>query len=189
VLASDMAMTGGSIMFVWVWIYVHTSSSMMASTGMLQIVLSLPLSFFVYRYLFGITFFSELHNLVIFLVLGIGADDVFVLFDAWKQSEWDVDVSGLSDPIQIQKKRMTYALERTVYAVFNTSFTTAFAFASVALSDLMPISTFGIYAALCIIANYILAVTFTPCTILVYHRFFEHKGCCGCKPLDRGKPF
>ena len=31
--------------------------------------------------------FSGLHVLVLFVILGVGADDIFVLVDAWKQVE------------------------------------------------------------------------------------------------------
>ena len=37
--------------------------------------------------IFGITYFTQLHGCAIFLALGIGADDVFVFTDAWKQNK------------------------------------------------------------------------------------------------------
>lgn len=43
--------------------------------------------------------------------------------------------------------------------MFITTATTAFAFLSTALADQMPISTFGIWAALLIILNYIYVIT------------------------------
>ena len=45
---------------------------------MLQILLSIPFSFAFYKFVLGIPFFSQMHILTIFLVLGVGADDVFV---------------------------------------------------------------------------------------------------------------
>ena len=42
--------------------------------------------------------------------------------------------------------------------VFNTSFTTTVAFLATATSPAMPISTFGIYAALTIVSNYIFVI-------------------------------
>jgi hypothetical protein len=42
---------------------------------MLQIVASLPLGAAIYKGVFQIPFFDTLHTLVIFLVLGVGADD------------------------------------------------------------------------------------------------------------------
>ena len=36
--------------------------------------------------IFQVEYFVQIHILAVFLVLGVGADDVFVLVDAWKQS-------------------------------------------------------------------------------------------------------
>ena len=42
---------------------------------------------------------------------------------------------------------MTFTYRRTASAVFNTSFTTATAFFGTAVSPVMPINAFGIFAA------------------------------------------
>jgi hypothetical protein len=54
--------------------------------GMLMIMSSFPITNVIYRYIGQVTYFSNLHNLVTFIVLGIAADDIFVIIDAWKQS-------------------------------------------------------------------------------------------------------
>lgn len=41
----------------------------------------------VYKLVFQIEYFDFIHILAVFLILGIGADDVFVVFDAWNQSK------------------------------------------------------------------------------------------------------
>jgi predicted RND superfamily exporter protein len=48
--------------------------------------MSVPISLVVYKLVFGITYFSLLHILVILIILGIGADDIFVFHDAWEAS-------------------------------------------------------------------------------------------------------
>jgi len=79
--------TTASILFVLVYIIYHTGSSFLGCLGMAQIVLTLPSALFFYRIVFRIPFFNQLHILAIYLVLGIGADDIFVFVDAWKQSK------------------------------------------------------------------------------------------------------
>ena len=101
-------------------------------------------------------------------MLGVGADDVFVLVDGWKQTEELVEKNPSESEEMYLARRMTIAYSRTAQAVFNTSFTTAMAFVATAISPIMPISTFGIYAALCIVINYIMVITFTPCAVLVW---------------------
>jgi hypothetical protein len=67
-------------------ITVRTQSLFLGGLGMMQIILTLPVALFVYRGVFRIAFFNQLHILAIYLVLGIGADDIFVFVDAWRQS-------------------------------------------------------------------------------------------------------
>ena len=57
----------------------------MGSLAMLQIILSLPVSYFFYTFVFAIPVFMQMNILATFIVLGVGADDLFVLHDAWVQ--------------------------------------------------------------------------------------------------------
>ncbi len=143
---------------------VHTWSVFIGGMGMLQILLSLPVTYTVYS-LF-VPYFSQMHILATFLVLGVGADDVFVLTDGWKQSVRDViPVPGETRRERLQR-RMAYAYGRTASAVFNTSFTTAMAFVSTAISPIMTISAFGAFAAIAILVNYVMVITWLPAIIL-----------------------
>ena len=63
-------------------------------------------------------------------------------------------------------RRMAYAYGRTASAVFNTSFTTAMAFVSTAISPIMTISAFGAFAAIAILVNYVMVITWLPAIIL-----------------------
>ena len=88
VVNGDMIMTLCAIVFVFIWIWVHTGSFFLSNMSMLQIILSMPLAFLIYRFIFGINYFTQLHGCAIFLALGIGADDIFVFTDGWKQSKY-----------------------------------------------------------------------------------------------------
>ena len=134
----DLPMTFLAVMFVFCYITIHTRSLFLSSMAMIQILFSLPVSYTVYRYVWGIPFFSQLHILAIFLVLGVGADDVFVISDAWKETLFSVDPSDATKGTPLDRTDSAVAKEyhrqrlrpygRTVVAVFNTSFTTAMAF-------------------------------------------------------------
>jgi len=181
---TDMFFSMFSMIFVYFWISMHTGSFFLGSIGMLQIVSSLPIGNFFYKVVGQIQYFDTLHTLVIFLVLGVGADDVFVLVDAWYQTaETMPRLKGESHEDHCYR-RMHVAYGRTVQAVFNTSFTTAMAFVATAISPIMPISTFGMYAAICIVINYIMTITITPGAIIVYECHVKHwpwYSCCfGC---------
>jgi len=112
-----------------------------------------------------------MHVLTFFLVLGIGADDIFVFVDGWKQT-----VGHGKD--LTEQARLYWTYFRTAHAVFNTSFTTVMAFIATGISPIMPISTFGYYAAICIVMNYVFVLVYTPPIVIIWSRYFEGKPCC-----------
>ena len=68
-------------------------------------------------------------------------------------------VDGVADQDATDIMRLKYALVRTTYAVFNTSFTTSMAFFATAISPIMPISTFGVFSAV-VLTHYIIRALF-----------------------------
>lgn len=167
-LPGDFTMIFGSMFSVGVWMGVYTRSFFLTLTNMSYILLSVPTALFFYKMVFQILFFDFIHILVVFIILGIGADGVFVMIDAWKQSRL-----LFTDEFE----RLTYAYNRAVATVFNTSFTTVIAFSSTALTPLIPISTFGVFAALCIAVNFVFICTIVPSTILVWESYVKYNVC------------
>ncbi|KAH8085090.1 hypothetical protein JL720_7811 [Aureococcus anophagefferens] len=139
-----------SVIFVWIWIRVHVGSTVVATISMAQIVFSMPLSLFVYRVFLQITYFSPMQILAIFVILGIGADGVFVYSGAWHQSRGCPPRDGEGEG-DVLRRRVAFAYARALQAIFNTSFTTA-----------APLHTFGVFAAIAILMNYGLVMTVTP---------------------------
>lgn len=167
---SDLMWTILAIAFVYGYITFHTGSFFLALVGILQILLSLPISFFFYFYVFQITFYSQLHILAIFLVLGVGADNVFVLVDSWKLYQ------NYPEYNEVTFTNLLPGYKRAFGAIFNTSLTTAMAFISTSVSPIMPISTFGIYAAMAIVVNYLYVVFFLPSAVMLQYYYFS-KSC------------
>jgi len=76
----------GSVFLVFLVVAIHTNSIFLAVVTLLQILLSFPLTFIVYRFIFQVKHFGVLNVTTLFLLLGIGADDVFVFTDTWHQA-------------------------------------------------------------------------------------------------------
>lgn len=153
-----------SFISVGIYIAIHTKSAFIAVIGMLEISFTIWLAYFFYRVVFQITYFTGIHFLAAFLLLGIGADDVFVFVDAFKQSE---HMGSISDSFL---KRLEYTSLRASKAVLITSLTTTVAFLATTSSRVMPISTFGIYASLCIFLLYWVNVIIMPPTLIIWDR-------------------
>jgi len=328
----DMFWSVLSVIFVGFWLSVHTGSVFIAAASMFNIIMSLAVSIFIYRIIFGIDHFTAFHGSAIYLALGIGADDTFVLVDAWKQARraaekivWRRmknimlheqiqrnledhraghaqenkeilsttagDTSGQSGeesrklgessssakesssssptntpeskktaeanpngvpttpmpgavesapekeerapsaiavkPVNggvvaggvagvngkednallryfleqdrvsqsealalmgeeereiyekdVQYERLLRAYTRTYRTIFNTSFTTAIAFCATIASPLMPVASFGIFASLCILVNYVFTITIGPAILIIHERKFKQKKNC-----------
>ena len=77
---------------------------------------------------------------------------------------------------------MSYAWKRALRAIAVTSSTTAAAFLANVFSPMMPVQSFGIYAAIIIPANYLLIVLLFPPAVIIYEDHFEKFRWCGCCP-------
>ena len=83
IMLEDIAYAGFSIVFVAGFISFHTKSLFLGSVGMLLIIASFPLTGIIFGGIGQIEYFHVLQMMVIFIILGIAADDIFVVVDAW----------------------------------------------------------------------------------------------------------
>jgi hypothetical protein len=177
IIQSDIYFTIFSILFVLLWMTVHTRSVFIGLMGMFMIFTSIPFAIFIYKGFYRISFFSELHSLAIFIVLGVGADDVFVLSDSWKMTALTYPGSLRLPNGDLNRKlihrRLYDCYKHTLATVFNTSLTTAVAFLATGLSPLMPISSFGWFASTCIVVNFIFVITLMPSVVLMSELYFS----------------
>jgi len=173
----DFGLAVFSFIFVWLCMWMHLGSCFLASVGMYQILVSLPVAGIIYRQLARVDYFEFLHILVVYLVLGIGADDLFVLVDSWRHITADPAYSD--NP----RRALRATWSRANSAVFNTSFTTSVAFLSMSVSKVMPMRTCGWYAAICICMNYLFVILFSPATLLIFEKRFRGKRCCCPNPM------
>lgn len=189
-LPPDFSLAICSIIFVFFTIYLHLQSFFLACFGMWQIVVSLPIAALFYRKLFMVDYFEFLHILVVYLVLGVGADDIFVLLDTWRHIKAEHGIGwgtgGVDRDALHRALRTTWS--RASGAIFNTSFTTGVAFLSMSISKVMPMKTCGWFAAVAIVLNYIFTITFTPSLLMVYQLHFGGKRCCCPNPRAPAEP-
>lgn len=62
---------------------VHMKSFFLAFLSIINLFFAVPVTLMIYTYIFGVGYFSTIHVAVIIVVIGIGADDVFVFHDFW----------------------------------------------------------------------------------------------------------
>ncbi|XP_076442808.1 protein dispatched homolog 1-like [Babylonia areolata] len=179
----DMKLAIGSVIFIFGFILFHTRSLWITILGVFSVLCSFVETNLIYRVVIGYDYFGFFHVLVMFVILGIGADDLFVFWDAWKASELR------HFPTLAYRLDETY--RKSTLSIFVTSLTTMLAFLVSALSPLLATNSFGSFAAILVVIDYISVITFFPTIVVFYHLHFENKNllrCCkGLKWCSRKK--
>ena len=83
--------------------------------------------------------------------------------------------------------RLAYSFRRAARATFITSSTTSGAFLANAFNPIMPMASFGIYASILIIVNYMLIVLMFPPIIIWWEDNLTDKYC-PCQRVKNEKP-
>jgi len=176
IVIKDGSLAIYSLLFVFLWLGIMVGSWFLAFIGFLEIVLSLPLAWFMLDCVFQIRYFSFLNALCLFIVAAIGADDIFIFMDGYKQSAFQSP-----QVLESLESRMSWVYRRTGSAMAITSATTCSAFLCTLLTPLADVRAFGIFAALVILMDYILVMTLFCTAVVIYHNKFEKPACC-CAP-------
>ena len=129
----------------------HMKSIFLALISLSNIMMSIPITMVVYHYVMKITYFSNPHLSIIIVIIGIGADDIIVFHDIWE---------GVYNETKNQKTRLNYIYHRAQKQMLITSLTSTIAFLSCINSRVMPIQSFGIFAAMVVPLCYLITITF-----------------------------
>ena len=143
VIIADGSLIFGAIFFVYAYTWFHTRSGFLAGLGMLHVLMSFPVAYFILRFVIGVEKFGMLNTLSVFVLLGIGADDIFLMVDAFKQSK----AMGPSVSRSLHH-RLAFTWSRAAKAMLITSLTTSCAFFATAQSIIQPIRVFGVFTGL-----------------------------------------
>jgi hypothetical protein len=87
-LMRDVGFSAGSLAFLFVYTLTQIGSFLLTLAIVASILCTLPLALLVYVVGLGVRWIGVLHFLGIFVILGIGADDVFVVLEHWKVRAW-----------------------------------------------------------------------------------------------------
>jgi predicted RND superfamily exporter protein len=184
ILVGDALKAIASLLAVFFYLRYMIGSWFLSAVGMYEIFMSLPLAWFFYSFVFQIKYFSTLNILCLFLVLAIGADDIFVFMDAYKQS-----ASRGPEVNSSLETRMSWVFRRSGSAMFVTSLTTCSAFLATLSTPLASVKSFGVFAALVILFDFVLVMTLYCTAVVIYHDRFENKpSCCSCSFWKVDKP-
>ena len=161
----DLLLAGASFTFIFLFMLFQTQSLWITGWAVFSILTCFFGANLIYRVLLDCRYIGIFHVLSVFIILGIGADDVFVFIDTWKASE--------SHSFRNLASRMSFVYRRAASAMFTTSFTTIVAFITSVFSPLLGVSTFGIFSALLVFVNYCSVIIFFPTVIITYEFYWK----------------
>lgn len=161
----DLKLAGGSLIFIFLYVLFHTRTLWVTSLGVFSIVCSFVETNLIYRVILGFRYFGIFHAIALFIILGIGTDDFFVFWDCW------LEAGHYAFPSLAH--RLNEAYYKSAVSMLVTSFSTMIAFAANCTSPLLATYSFGIFAAILIVLDYLSAITFFVSTVVSYHVCFE----------------
>ncbi|CAG0884074.1 unnamed protein product, partial [Cyprideis torosa] len=124
--------------------------------------------------------FGPVHNVLPFLLLGIGIDDMYVIVEAWE----NLSPEEKSRELNSLPRSIGFSLKHAGVGITVTSLTDFAAFAVGATTSIPSLRSFCLYAAVGIIALYLLQATmFTACLSLDQRRLENRRS--GCIPCWR----
>ncbi|XP_075386657.1 protein dispatched homolog 1 isoform X2 [Tenrec ecaudatus] len=177
-LLMDTVYPAIAIVIVLFVMCVYTKSMFITLMTMFAIISSLIVSYFLYRVVFNFEFFPFMNLTALIILVGIGADDAFVLCDVWNCTKSDKPHADTAETVRI-------TLQHAALSMFVTSFTTAAAFYANYVSNITAIRCFGVYAGTAILVNYVLMVTWLPAVVVLHERYLLHMFSCSKKPQQQ----
>lgn len=79
----DMFTVAKVVVVIFFYMTWHLGSLFLAITSIINIVMSIPITLIIYNYVFHVSYFGSTHLSAFIIIIGIGADDIFVFHDFW----------------------------------------------------------------------------------------------------------
>lgn len=179
ILPKEAAISVAATVITSLCILIHTRSPFLTFLGLMQIILALPWAYFVYYFIFGLSFFPFININALFIVFALGADDIFVVVDKWKVHRRQLPNTFTTEQVA------QVALPDAAYATFVTSITTSVAFFASAIVRVPAVSMFSIYCGLVIALDYLLCILLVFPALCLYDKWLMNGSKSRCLSFER----
>lgn len=167
-LISDSAWLGAACAVIFVAMWIYTTSVFITVMAFLSMFWAVEVAYVLYTFVFKIKFFPYMNMVTLIVMVGIGADDLFIYCKVWRLAKSEKNNGVL-------EKIVGDTLRHTTLSMLVTSLTTAAAFYANYISDITAIRCFSVFAGTCIVINFILTVTWLPASIILHEKWLH---CC-----------
>lgn len=155
-----------SATFVFIYLWFSLRSFWLSANAILNIALAYPIALCLYKGPFRVPYYQVLHYFLAFIVFGLAVNGCHIFSDAWRQSGKYASIN------EDRVKRMSFTWRRGAKSMFTTSIIVTLA--SIAnVFSLLPIASFGIFAATIVPVNFFLVICIYPAHIIIHDRYFN----------------
>lgn len=163
----------GSFSFLFVYSIFIMDSYFVAIFGAVGVFLSIPCALAILNGIFQIHYIDVIDVIALFLICGIGADCLFIIFELFKQAK---TVYGDNN-----KRRLAYATQRGITALGTSISTSGVSFLALCTSGVRIMCFFGIFSFLLLFFAFVFTFTYYLGIIALWARYWEKdKGLCSC---------
>ncbi|KAK2163305.1 hypothetical protein LSH36_82g06018 [Paralvinella palmiformis] len=159
-LIQDLIWYGLAMGVVILLLVIYLRSFVLMITVILNVIFSLLLAYWIYFMVIRFTFFPFINILAALLLVALGADDLFIFYDIWRDEK-------LRQPKASYEELISHTLRKGGTSVFVTSFTTSTALLANFVNDVTAIRCFGMFAAICVLVNFLLFITWVPAIFVI----------------------
>ncbi|ELT95042.1 hypothetical protein CAPTEDRAFT_126822, partial [Capitella teleta] len=156
-------------LFLCMWLY--TCSLFVTLMSVVSMALSLICAYFFYALVIEVSFFPFMNLLTAVILLGIGADDVFICCKMWTLAKLEKNAGTL-------EKLVSDMLKHAALSMFVTSLTTSAAFFAGYVTHITALKCFALFSGIAVICNFVLMVTWIPATLVFHEKWCLQ--CCFC---------
>lgn len=161
-LFEDMKYVGIVVCFCIAYMTFHSGSFFIAVCSLINVTMSIPVAMVIFNLVLRVSYFASLHIAVLVVIIGIGSDDIFVFHDFWKNTFQYKAIKN--KPIL----RISLAFRQASQTMLLTSLTSTMAFLSTSISEIMPLRSFGIFAALIVPIVFFQTIVVQPLIYFIY---------------------
>ncbi|KAI8788525.1 protein dispatched 1 [Biomphalaria glabrata] len=165
-LISDSMWLSGACAAIFIVMWLYTSSVFITIMAFLSLFWAVDIAYCLYTFVFNIKFFPYMNMVTLVVLVGIGADDLFIYCKVWRLAKSEKNNGVL-------EKLVLDTLRHAVMSMLVTSLTTASAFYANYISDITAIRCFSVFAGTCIVMNFVLTLTWLPASIMLEEKWLR----------------
>jgi len=167
IVLKNAAWIGGSFAFLFIFAVAVHRSFFTSLLGVIGVFFPIPCALCCLKLIFRIDHVDVIDVIGLFLICGIGADCVFIIFELFRQSK----VYFGSD----NKKRLAYAAQRGLIALSTSISTSAVSFLALLTSGVRIMNFFGLFCFLLLVFTFIYTFTWYLGVLSIWSKKWETK--------------